>query len=52
MREVEINGKKFEVRGLLRGEVRALRADGINLMDLSPARADDAIDAVFDIVFD
>jgi len=52
MREITVEGRHFLVRGLTRGEVKALKTDGINLLDLSMASADDAIDAVFEIVFD
>ena len=52
MREIEVNGRAFEVRGLTRGEIKNLRKDGINLLNLSVDDADAAIDLVFDMVFD
>lgn len=50
MREVTICGKTFKIRNLKRKEVKALKKKGINLVGLKPEMADDAMDAVFDLV--
>ena len=52
MREVKIRDRIFNVRGLTRGEVKGLRADGFNLMHLTVDTLDDAYDRVCDLVFD
>lgn len=51
MRQITIGGETFEVRGLTRGEVRDLRAAGLNLMTMTPDTVDDVMDAVFGLVF-
>ena len=51
MREVEINGRKFQVRGLKRKEIRALREQGFVLLALKGEDLDAAQDATFEIVF-
>ena len=50
MREIIINNQTFEVRGLKRKEVKSLKKDGVNLMDLDINQADDVMDRVFDLV--
>jgi hypothetical protein len=51
MREVKLsNGFKIEVRGLLRRELRALKADGMDPAALSMNIADEALDRVFALV--
>jgi len=52
MREIEINKKSFNVRGLTRGEIKKLRKDGINLVTLTRENADEVVDKVFGLVFD
>ena len=47
MRTVEIEGRAWEVRGLKRKQVKELKKGGINLADLAPGKADEAMDAVF-----
>ena len=51
MREVTINGKLFQVRGLKRKEVKQLRKEGLPLMNLQPENAEEAQDRVFEMVF-
>ena len=52
MRIVTIDEHKFEVRGLLRGEVKELRREhDIVLVNLSPANAEEAQDRVFELIF-
>jgi len=52
MREIEINKKSFNVRGLTRGQIKKLRKDGINLVTLTRENADEVVDKVFGLVFD
>jgi len=51
MREVEINGTIFEVRGLKRKEIKKLRKDGIVLTGLDAEKADIAMDLIFELLF-
>jgi len=48
--EKEINGIKFEIRPLTRGEVKALRKKGYNIGNLSLENADDAADEILEMV--
>ena len=48
--EKEINGIKFEIRPLTRGEVKALRKKGYNIGNLSLENADDAADEILELV--
>jgi hypothetical protein len=48
--EKEIGGKKFEIRPLTRGEVKALRKKGYNIGNLSLENADDAADEILELV--
>ncbi len=50
-REILLAGRTFKVRGLKRKEVKQLRRDGFNLLDLNLAQADDVLDRVFEMVF-
>lgn len=50
MREIKIGGETLSVRGLTRGELKALRADGINILNLTLDTSEDAMDRVFKIV--
>jgi len=51
MREVQIEGHTFQIRGLRRGELKALRRDkGITLLDLDLQNVEEAQDIVFDMV--
>ncbi len=53
MREIEIDGTTFNVRGLKRKEVKKLKKDGFNIMGgLDQDQADDAMDKVFELIFD
>lgn len=52
MREIKVGGTAYQVRGLKRKEVKALKRKGFNLAALDRANADDAMDLVFEIVFD
>lgn len=51
MRELEINGQIFKARPLKRKEVKQIKADGFNMFKLEVEKADDAVDAIFDIAF-
>ncbi len=51
MRTIEVNGQSFDVRPLKRGEVKQLRKAGFNLVALDPPTAEDAMDAVFELIF-
>lgn len=51
MREIKKGDTTFKVRGLTRGEVKQLRADGYNLANLTLDQAEEAVDAAFDLVF-
>jgi len=48
--EKEIDGKKFNIRPLTRGEVKALRKKGYNVGNLSIENADDAADEILEMV--
>lgn len=48
---VDTGKKTFEVRGLKRKEIKALKKDGIVLTNLDMKTADTAMDKVFDLVF-
>ena len=48
--EKEIDGKKFNIRPLSRGEVKALRKKGYNIGNLSIENADDAADEILEMV--
>lgn len=48
--EKTIGDKKIVIRPLTRGEVRNLRSQGINLANLDPVQADEAIDKVLGTV--
>jgi len=48
--EKEIDGKKFEIRPLTRGEVKSLRKKGYNIGNLSLENADDAADEILEMV--
>lgn len=48
--EKEINGKKFDIRALTRGERKELRKSGFVLANLSPENAEEAMDSVLDTV--
>ena len=52
MREIRVDDVDFEIRGLMRREIKALRAEGINLLALTVDNADAAYDRVFEMVFD
>lgn len=52
MRTVTIDGKDFQIRPLKRKEIKKLKADGFNLAALKAEKADDAMEAVFEMVFD
>jgi hypothetical protein len=52
MRTKTFNNHEFDIRPLKRGEVKKLRKDGLNLAALPVDRADEAMDLVFEIVFD
>lgn len=47
---LELFGRRFQVRPLLRKEVKSLRKKGYSLMVLDPDTAEDALDAVLDLV--
>jgi hypothetical protein len=51
MREIIIDDRPFNIRGLKRGEIKALKKEGFNLIDLKIEQADDAMDKVFELVF-
>lgn len=51
MREIEVNGETFRVRGLLRREIKELRKRGFILLDLQPSNAEEAQEAVFELIF-
>lgn len=52
MRTVEIQGRKFSVRALKRGEIKHLREDhGIILMALTRNNAEEAQDRIFNMIF-
>lgn len=46
-----IGDKTFTVRPLTRGEIKSLRAAGFNLNNLTIEQANDAVDAVIDMVY-
>ncbi len=52
MRTVTIDGQDFEIRPLKRKEIKQLKANGFNLAALKAEKADDAMEAVFEMVFD
>lgn len=43
-------GRQFNVRGLTRGEVKALRADGVDLLDITRTNSEEALDRVLKLV--
>jgi hypothetical protein len=45
---MELEGKKFRVRGLKRREVKQFKKDGIRFNQLEPDTADDVADKVFE----
>jgi hypothetical protein len=49
--EKRIGDKVFEIRPLTRGELRSLRKSGYNLVALDISNAEDAMDAVLEMVF-
>ncbi|BBO92051.1 hypothetical protein [Desulfosarcina ovata] len=51
MRTVTLGSNDFDVRPLKRKEVKQLRKDGITLVNLDPAKGEEAMDRVFDMVF-
>jgi len=52
MRDVMVGDEVFHIRGLTRGEIKSLRAEGVNLMALTVNDADKAFDLVVAMVFD
>jgi len=54
MREIKVGNpeQSFDVRPLKRGEVKKLKADGLDINNLTPENADDCLDRVFDMIFD
>lgn len=44
-----VTDKTFDIRPLTRGEIKTLRQRGLNIANLSPDNADDAIDAVLEM---
>jgi hypothetical protein len=46
-----IGDKTFTVRPLTSGEIKSLRAAGFNLNNLAIEQANDAVDAVIDMVY-
>lgn len=47
---IELEGKKFTIRGLKRKEVKQLRREGYNLGNLEATTGEEAMDKVFDMV--
>ena len=48
---IKFDGKEFKIRALKRKEVKILRKKGMNLTALTGETAEDAMDAVFEMVF-
>lgn len=49
-KRIEIGGRTFEVRGLKRREVKALRAGGFRPGNVDAENADDYMDKVFELI--
>jgi hypothetical protein len=54
MRTIEIEGQKFEVRSLTRGEIKELQSFGYNYItcNLKQEKADKGLDKCLEILFD
>lgn len=51
MRTVTIDGREYKTKGLKRKQVKELKKNGIDLVNLDVQNAEDALEAVFELAF-